>query len=31
MSEPLLDLLNFDILYCPAKEALQRGDGVTKI
>jgi hypothetical protein len=31
MSEPLLDLLNFDILYRPTKEALQRADGVTKI
>jgi hypothetical protein len=31
MSEPLLDLLNFDILYCPTKETLQRADGVTKI
>jgi hypothetical protein len=31
MSEPLLDVLNFDILYCPTKETLQRADGVTKI
>ena len=31
MSEHLLDLLNFDILYCPTEETLQRADGVTKI
>ena len=31
MSEPLLDLLNLGILHGPAKETLQRADGVTKI
>jgi hypothetical protein len=31
ISEPLFNLLNFDILYCPTKETLQRADGVTKI
>lgn len=31
MSEPFLDLLDFDILYCSTKETLQRADGVTKI
>ena len=31
MSEPPLDLLNFDILYCPTKETFQRADSVTKI
>jgi len=31
MGEPLLDLLNFDIMHCPAEKTLQRADCVAKI
>jgi hypothetical protein len=31
ISEPLLDLLNLEILHSPAKETLQRADCVAKI
>jgi hypothetical protein len=31
MGEPLLDLLNLEILHRPAKETLQRADCVAKI
>jgi hypothetical protein len=31
MSEPLLDLLNLDILHRPAKETLQRAGCIAKI